>query len=38
MGLSICLAIIEEQGGRLWASENEPQGARFQFALPQVET
>jgi C4-dicarboxylate-specific signal transduction histidine kinase len=34
MGLSICRAIIEEHGGRLWASENEPQGALFQFALP----
>ena len=34
MGLSICRAIIEEHGGRLWASESEPQGALFQFALP----
>ena len=34
MGLSICRAIVEEHGGRLWASESEPQGALFQFALP----
>jgi C4-dicarboxylate-specific signal transduction histidine kinase len=34
MGLSICRAIVKEHGGRLWASENEPQGALFQFALP----
>jgi C4-dicarboxylate-specific signal transduction histidine kinase len=34
MGLSISRAIVEEHGGRLWAGENEPQGALFQFALP----
>ena len=34
MGLSICRAIIEDHDGRLWASENEPRGALFQFTLP----
>jgi C4-dicarboxylate-specific signal transduction histidine kinase len=38
MGLSISRAIIEEHGGRLWASEHGPQGALFQFALPPIET
>jgi C4-dicarboxylate-specific signal transduction histidine kinase len=34
MGLSICRAIIEGHGGRLWAIPNEPRGAVFQFTLP----
>jgi signal transduction histidine kinase len=34
MGLSICRAIIEAHGGRIWATANEPQGAAFQFTLP----
>ena len=36
MGLSICRAIIEDHGGRLWASANVPCGAMFQFALPAI--
>jgi PAS domain S-box-containing protein len=34
MGLSICRSIIEENGGRIWATANVPQGAVFQFTLP----
>jgi PAS domain S-box-containing protein len=34
MGLSICRAIIDAHGGRLWATANTPKGAVFQFTLP----
>ncbi len=34
MGLAISRTIIEDHGGRLWASPNVPQGAIFQFTLP----
>jgi C4-dicarboxylate-specific signal transduction histidine kinase len=34
MGLAICRSIVDAQGGRLWADENEPRGAVFQFTLP----
>jgi len=34
LGLSISRSIIEAHGGRLWASENVPRGAIFQFTVP----
>lgn len=34
MGLSICLSIIDDHGGRLWAEVNQPRGTIFQFTLP----
>ena len=34
MGLAISRSIIEAHGGRLWATQNEPRGALFQFTVP----
>jgi signal transduction histidine kinase len=34
MGLSICRSIIDAHEGRLWADDNQPCGAAFQFTLP----
>ena len=34
MGLSVCRSIVAAHGGRLWATENVPQGAVFQFTVP----
>jgi PAS domain S-box-containing protein len=33
LGLSICRAMVEAQGGRLWAEANESRGAVFRFTL-----
>jgi hypothetical protein len=33
VGLSISRSIIESHGGRLWADDNPPRGARFCFTL-----
>jgi two-component system sensor histidine kinase KdpD len=34
LGLTICKAIVEAHGGRIWAENVLPHGARFSFALP----
>ena len=34
MGLSICRSIIEDHGGKLWASPGVNGGSIFQFELP----
>ncbi len=34
MGLRISRSIVESHGGRLWAEDNFPRGARFCFTLP----
>ena len=34
MGLRISRTIVESHGGRLWAADNSPFGAKFYFTLP----
>ena len=34
MGLTICRALVEAQGGKLWVESEPGQGATFQFTLP----
>lgn len=37
VGLSLCRAIVEAHGGRLWAEPNPEGGAIFRFTVPPVE-
>jgi two-component system sensor histidine kinase BaeS len=34
LGLSIAKGIVEAHGGRIWAENNDGQGATFSFTLP----
>ena len=34
LGLPLCRNIVEDHGGRLWASKGEPNGANFHLRLP----
>jgi two-component system sensor histidine kinase KdpD len=38
LGLTICRAIVEAHGGRIWSENRLVGGAMFCFTLPQVET
>lgn len=34
LGLALCKSIVTIHGGTIWVSDNEPQGARFEFTVP----
>lgn len=36
MGLAICRSIVTSHGGRLWASSEKGEGAKFHFVLPEA--
>jgi two-component system sensor kinase FixL len=36
VGLSICRAIVEGYGGRIWAEPNPAGGTVFSFSLPKA--
>ncbi len=38
IGLSICKSMVEMHGGKIWHSENKPNGAKFHFTLPLAES
>ena len=37
MGLSICRSIVQNHGGRIWATANDRPGTSFHFTLPQYD-
>ena len=37
LGLSLCKSIISAHGGKIFVSDNKPQGAVFTFTLPAKE-
>jgi signal transduction histidine kinase len=38
LGLPLCRSIVEDHGGRLWATQGEPHGAKFHLRLPRSGT
>jgi signal transduction histidine kinase len=37
MGLSICRSLVQNHGGRLWATANNGEGTSFHFTLPKYD-
>ena len=37
MGLSICRSILQNHGGRIWATANKGPGTSFHFTLPKYQ-